>query len=639
MSSRTLMIQRGGLLCRHGEMSLPDQSIGLQKSILIVEDSPTQALLLARLLEDSGYDVLSAASGMEALAILKSRKPSLVITDIVMPQMDGYELTQTIKTDQRLASVPVILLTSLSDPDDVIRGLEAQGDFYLTKPYDEDFLLQKVESVLAAQPAAPGGEELQPVQVNMWGKTSSVTVNPGRALSLLASTYENAIQINKRLVDTQKELRSLNTALEDKVKERTAHLEEQILRRERAEEELRETLETSANLIQTIPSGLLTFQFQPPREFFLVECNPEAERLLHMEIDRWRGQELEEVWPNARIHGLKKAFSKTMETGETFKLDDGVYKKGGNTRFFRLRAFRIPGELLGVAFEDVTERTEAEADLRKAHEALEKRVEERTAELSDINVKLRKEMNRRKRVEELLRQSSRLGAMVQMAGSVAENFSTLLQTFSDKTREALSSLDKPDTTETRSLLEELMDIVHQGTRTAERLRQFSRANKEEGESQPKTIFDLTHAVRKAVQVWNFWLKTITEEKGIDVKVDLHLADGCTVRADEDEIVEVMVNVLNNAVEALPEGGTISVRTLIEEKQSVVFVEDDGVGIEKAHINRIFEPFWTSKQSHTGLGLTTSFGIINRHGGTMRIYSQTDVGTRVVVRMPYISRPD
>lgn len=622
-----------------GDMSLLDQTNGVQTSILVVEDSPTQALLLSGLLEQAGYEVLSAASGMEALEILKGRRPALVITDIVMPEMDGYELTRTIKRDESLSCVPVILLTSLSDPDDLIRGLEAEGDFYLTKPYDEDFLLQKVKSIIAAPPGAAGGDELQRVEVNVWGKTSSVKVNPERALSLLASTYENAIQINKRLVDTQTELRTLNAELEDKVKERTAHLEEQISRRERAEEHLRESLETSANIVQTIPSGLLTFQFQPPREFFLVECNPEAERLLHIDIDRWRGQELEEVWPNARVFGLKKAFSTIMETGETFKLDDGVYKKGGTTRFFRIRAFRIPGELLGVAFEDVTERTVAEADLRKAHEALEKRVDERTAELSEINLKLRKEMNKRKRAEELLLQSSRLGAMVHMAGGVAENFSTLLQTVTEKARLALSSLDSPDKAQTRASLEELMDTALQGTRTADRLRQFSRANKEEGEAQPKTVFDLSDAVRKAVQVWNFWLKTITQEKGIDVKVDLQLADGCMVQADEDEIVEVMVNVLNNAVEALPHGGTISVKTLVEDQQSMVHVEDDGVGIDKAHINRIFEPFWTSKESHTGLGLTTSFAIINRHGGTMRVYSQVDTGTRVAVRLPHVPKPD
>lgn len=619
-------------------MALRDQNRTGLGTILIVEDSPTQALLLTELLEKQGYEVLTARSGKEALDVLNNEEPALVITDIVMPEMDGYELTRAIKTDERLSHIPVILLTSLADPDDVIRGLEAQGDFYLTKPYDEVFLLTKVQSVISCPPRSDSNGGLQHVEVNLWGRTREVQVNPARALSLLASTYENTIQINKRLTDTQMELQALNSALENKVKERTAHLEQQIIRCERAEEDLRESLETSANIVQTIPSGLLTFQYQPPGEFFLVDGNPEAERLIGIQAEKWRGQELEEVWPNARVHGLKRGFSKTIETGETFKLDEGVYKKGETTRFFRIRAFRIPGELLGVAFEDVTERTRAEAALRKAHEELEQRVEERTAELSEANLNLRKEINKRKRAEDLLLQSSRLGAMVQMAGGVAANFSKLLQSVTEKARQALSYPELTDSVEIRSLLEEILEATLQGTQTADRLRQFSRAKAGEGESPPKTMFDLSDLVRKAVQLCNFWFKRIADEKGIDVAVKRDLAAGCFVEGAEDEIVEVMVNVLNNAVEALPDGGTITVRAFAEGDQSVVQVEDDGEGIEKEHMVRIFEPFWTSKQSHTGLGLTTSFGIINRHGGTVRIYSHVGRGTRVVVRLPRASKP-
>src|SRR5208283_5784345 len=100
-------------------------------SILIVEDSPTQALVLRHLLEEREYRVKAAESGREALKILARHKPSLIISDIVMPEMDGFELTAAIKSDQRLRDIPVILLTALSDPEDVIRGLEAQVDFYL----------------------------------------------------------------------------------------------------------------------------------------------------------------------------------------------------------------------------------------------------------------------------------------------------------------------------------------------------------------------------------------------------------------------------------------------------------------------------------------------------------------------------
>ncbi len=167
--------------------------------ILVVEDSPTQALMLKHLLETNSYEVLVAKSGKEALEALSVETPSLIISDIVMPEMDGYELTLAVKNDRQLRNIPVILLTALSDPEDVIKGLEARGDFYLTKPYDEDFLLSKVASIIANPIDRTTQPVLQEIEVNLWGKTYSVRVEPERSLSLLASTYENAIQINREL--------------------------------------------------------------------------------------------------------------------------------------------------------------------------------------------------------------------------------------------------------------------------------------------------------------------------------------------------------------------------------------------------------------------------------------------------------
>lgn len=170
-----------------------------EANILIVEDSLTQAMLLQHLLEGHGFSVTRAASGKEALEALKVQEPALIISDIVMPEMDGFELTRVIKQDSSYAEIPVILLTQLSDPEDVIRGLEASVDFYLTKPYDETFLVSKVESIIDHPEARKKPSNLQSLEMNLWGKTHRVTVDPESSLGLLASTFENAIQINREL--------------------------------------------------------------------------------------------------------------------------------------------------------------------------------------------------------------------------------------------------------------------------------------------------------------------------------------------------------------------------------------------------------------------------------------------------------
>lgn len=104
--------------------------------VLIVEDNPTQAFLLQRLLKKSGYTVSVACNGVEALAHLQENIPSLVISDILMPEMDGYELCRKIKTQDGLKRIPVMLLTQLSEPKDIIKGLECGADNFVTKPYD-----------------------------------------------------------------------------------------------------------------------------------------------------------------------------------------------------------------------------------------------------------------------------------------------------------------------------------------------------------------------------------------------------------------------------------------------------------------------------------------------------------------------
>ena len=116
--------------------------------ILIVEDSPTQAEFLRDILERHSCRVLSAANGREAMDVVAERTPALVISDVIMPEMDGYELCRKIKGDGRLNGIPVILLTYLSDPQDVIRGLECGADNFITKPYDETSLLHRIVNVL-----------------------------------------------------------------------------------------------------------------------------------------------------------------------------------------------------------------------------------------------------------------------------------------------------------------------------------------------------------------------------------------------------------------------------------------------------------------------------------------------------------
>ncbi|MHB8767261.1 MAG: response regulator, partial [Deferrisomatales bacterium] len=117
-------------------------------SILIAEDSPTQALELQHLLESDGFRVTVAANGRDALEKLRADPPALVLSDVVMPELDGYELCRAVKQEPALRHLPVVLLTALNDPADVVRGLECGADNFLTKPYLGQMLVSRVRHIL-----------------------------------------------------------------------------------------------------------------------------------------------------------------------------------------------------------------------------------------------------------------------------------------------------------------------------------------------------------------------------------------------------------------------------------------------------------------------------------------------------------
>jgi len=195
-------------------MSATANPAGSPVEILIVEDSPTQAQRLQHILEQQGYLVFIAANGREALEAVQGRKPTLIISDVIMPEMDGYELCRRVKSDASLADVPIILVTTLSDPQDVIRGLECRADNFILKPYDERYLLSRVQFVLVNREVRQSEQTGMGVEIFFNGRKHFITADRLQILNLLLSTYEAAVQRNKELSVVRDDLHRLNSSLE-----------------------------------------------------------------------------------------------------------------------------------------------------------------------------------------------------------------------------------------------------------------------------------------------------------------------------------------------------------------------------------------------------------------------------------------
>lgn len=196
-----------------------------QATLLIVEDSAVQRVLLERLVRQAGYRFLSAKDGAEGLAMAQAERPDLIISDIAMPHMDGYEMCRAIKQDPRLRHLPLLLLTGLDDPAEVIHGLGAGADNYLTKPVEDDHLLERIRSLLDHAPDPHEVDTLEEVQISFAGKRHVLQVGRRQTLNLLLSTYENAVRKNQELIQAQTALQLLTDHLEDEVRQRTRQLE------------------------------------------------------------------------------------------------------------------------------------------------------------------------------------------------------------------------------------------------------------------------------------------------------------------------------------------------------------------------------------------------------------------------------
>jgi DNA-binding response OmpR family regulator len=117
--------------------------------VVVAEDSPTEAACLEFLLSKNGYAVVIAQDGEEALQVVRANPPDILVSDVVMPKLDGYVLCEAVKADAATARVPVVLLTGLVDPDARSRGMESGADAFLLKPYDEKALLAQIGVLLA----------------------------------------------------------------------------------------------------------------------------------------------------------------------------------------------------------------------------------------------------------------------------------------------------------------------------------------------------------------------------------------------------------------------------------------------------------------------------------------------------------
>ncbi len=180
---------------------------------MAVEDSVVQAKRLKHFLDENNLNSKVFYTAMEAYDAAVSDPPVLIISDIVMPGMDGYEFCTRLKQSHELKEIPIILLTSLRDPLDIIKGLQAGADNFITKPYEEKYLLSRINYLLANREIRKSGGGEMVLEIVFRGNKYAINSDKKQILDLLLSVYEAAVQRNDELILAQEQLQAMNENL------------------------------------------------------------------------------------------------------------------------------------------------------------------------------------------------------------------------------------------------------------------------------------------------------------------------------------------------------------------------------------------------------------------------------------------
>jgi PAS domain S-box-containing protein len=715
-------------------------------TILVVDDRPTNREFLRTLLGYQSHRVLEANDGAEALALVKSARPDLVISDILMPTMDGYEFVHQLRADPVIAGIPVIFNTAHYLDREARALAEKSGVSHIIhKPAEPEAVLRAVSDVLGLAPAAAplptdevdsgrddrrvprGDEELKFVNERLaalieLGYQLAVERNPesllenfcrsarkiigakyavvgvlgdrtslrylitsgmrpgsfsdagdlpvagglflkllkdGKALrfrnvhdhptgigvpkshpemrSFLGTSISSpagiygAFYLGEKigLGEFTKEDEELAVALAaqlgvtyenvrrfEEVKQRTAELTEEIAERRRAEGALRASEERFSKAFSASPIPMSIVSHNDGRYIDVNESFLENSGFAREEII---GHTTEEIGIYAHPGERERLRAVLEERGRIRNAEVHRRVKSGEVRVALTSSELI--EIDGVqcvltANNDITDRKEAERELA-----------EHALKLSTSEEALRAKNQELQTMSGQLWHAAKLATVGELAASIAHELNNPLATVSLRVDSLLSQTEEDDPKH-RSLSIVGEEVERMGNLVANLL-QFSRRK----ESQVSTI-DIHTEVASTLELFHNHLRN----RNINVAMEF-APDAQMVQADRQQLRQVFLNVLTNAADAMPDGGTLTIRgvpcNLNSDTALRIEFADTGVGIAEQDLPKVTEPFFTTKPEGkgTGLGLAICKRIVQEHRGRFDITSEVGNGTTVRIVLP------
>ncbi|MBW1824863.1 MAG: PAS domain S-box protein, partial [Deltaproteobacteria bacterium] len=254
-------------------------------------------------------------------------------------------------------------------------------------------------------------------------------------------------------------------------------------------------------------------------------------------------------------------------------------------------------------------------------------------------VSVLRDVTERKEMEHKLIQSEKLKSLGELAGGVAHDFNNVLAAILGRAQLLKMILEPPPGKEERRKsvfeLKKGLEVIERasldGAETVRRIQEFARRRDDD---KYFTTVDINEIIENSIDFTKVKWKDNAESKGIKIAIQKGFSTLPTTTGSATELREVFTNIINNAVDAMPQGGAVKIKTYMEDNHILIKIEDTGVGISKAIRDRVFDPFFTTKgPQSSGLGMSVSYGIIDRHRGIMAINSAEGEGTTFTIKLP------
>jgi signal transduction histidine kinase/DNA-binding response OmpR family regulator len=554
--------------------------------ILVVDDEQSIRYVLSSLFARMGWRTKAVSSAEEALSTLNGEKPGVALLDIRLPGMNGLELLGELKKVS--PDTEVIMITSYASTDTAIEAIRKEACDYLPKPFENlDVVWGPVRRAFAKRSLSLKNRQLLlDLENSNRGLSAALKrkkslIDAGRAMGGIGVLPE-LLDFFVGVVADELEVDRVSLMLVDEDTQEMWIVASRGLD-EKVKKEVR----------RKVGDGIAGWVAREGKPVLVkdVVSDPRVKTVLHStHATSFISAPIVLSIPillREKVLGVINVTN--SRSGQSFDEEDMAF------------LYSLAGQA-AVAIE----RTRQYEELEGAYKSL------KTAQKSLV-------------------ESERLNALGQMAAGVAHDFNNLLAGILGRAQLLQLKMKEKgaDRSELDSQLELIEKLALQGAATVRRIQEFSRIRKDT----PTESVDVNDVVRNAVEATRSRWKDESETRGIPVEIRLELGRVPNIRGSTNELSQVVTNLIFNAVDAMPEGGELTLKTFLAESAIGLEVSDTGIGMSKEVKEKLFQPFFTTKGNGYGLGTSIVYGIVARHGGEIQVSSEEGVGTTFLLTLP------